>query len=283
MLNQAIGFQVAPATTGMKAKSNYKQFVPSTGNILFANTAIKELDSLVVERQSWENSEHYKKANEGLYSLLAKCLALYKTKFFIASEDDRKAVRQEIATRLIAANVRVQRNSTTLTMMIRYVFGSDRKRAHGYNYVLKAALSYDVTPEQLPKFIIDAGGIEEIKRKMVVSDEARKNKEEREKALLDVKQELELNVINPLGNVAIDLSANKSNYAIFITKPNEDGSSDIVAVLKDAQPNLVETLLKRIAKDNLAQQKEAQALKAETATLGVPSNDVESNKELLAA
>ena len=276
MLNQTVGFQLA-------AKSNYKPFVPSDENILFANAAIKELDGLVAERQSWENSDHYKKANEGLYSLLAKSLNLYQTKFYSASDEDRKAVRQEIAARLIADNVRVQRNSTTLTMIVRYVFGSDRKRAHGYTYVLKAALSYNVTADQLPKFIVDAGGIEEIKRKMVVSEVAIKNKEEREKALAEVKQELELNAINPLANVAIDLSNNKSSYAIFIIKPNETGTSDIVAVLKDAQPNLVETLLKRIAKDNLDQQNEKEALKAETATLGVASNDAESNEELLAA
>jgi len=276
MFNQTVGFQSA-------AKSKYKVFVPSDENILFANAAIKELDGLVAERQSWENSEHYKKANEGLYSLLAKSLNIYQTKFYSASDEDRKAVRQEIAARLIADNVRVQRNSTTLTMIVRYVFGSDRKRAHGYTYVLKAALSYNVTADQLPKFIVDAGGIEEIKRKMVVSEVAIKNKEEREKALAEVKQELELNAINPLANVAIDLSNNKSSYAIFIIKPNETGTSDIVAVLKDAQPNLVETLLKRIAKDNLDQQKEKEALKAETATLGGASNDAESNEELLAA
>jgi nuclear transport factor 2 (NTF2) superfamily protein len=75
----------------------------------------------------------------------------------------------------------VQKNSTTLTMFIRYVFGSDRKRAHGYAYVLKAAISHGIRADGLEKFIFDEGGIEEIKRKMVASEKAIANKEKREK------------------------------------------------------------------------------------------------------
>jgi hypothetical protein len=251
-------------------------FAPSKQNIAFANKAIEKLDFLAKKRQVWESTD-YKKANEGVYGLLAEELDLYQNKFVNASDDDRKTLRQELTARLTADGIRVQNNTTILTMMVRYVFSSDRKRAHGYTYVLKAAISYDIEAKDLPQFIKDAGGIEEIKRKMVVSEKALANKAEREKALLEVKADVEKNANYPLANVSIDLASNKETYAVLVTRANAQGTSDVVAILKNAEEKFVESILKKIAKDKLASQKEDDAIKAETATLGVKANNVLPN------
>ena len=55
-------------------------FQPTTANLVFANTLISQLDGLVSKRKQWETTD-YKKANEGLYSLLASCLEVFKSKF----------------------------------------------------------------------------------------------------------------------------------------------------------------------------------------------------------
>ncbi len=253
-------------------------FTPNSQNVAFAQKAIEKLDYLAKERKVWESTD-YKKANEGLYRLLAECLDLYLNKFVHASNDDKKTLRQEIAARLIADGIRVQSNTTILTMMIRFVFASDRKRAHGYTYVLKAALSYDKNAKDLPQFIKDQGGIEEIKRRMVQSEKAITNKAEREKALLEVKADLEKNANYPLANVSIDLAGNKETFAVLVTRSNAQGTSDVVAILKNAEEKFVESILKKIAKDRLASQKENDSINAETATLGIKGRNVQTKDQ----
>lgn len=267
-------------------------FTPNEQNMAFASKAVEKLDYLAKERKAWESTD-YKKANEGLYRLLAECLDLYLNKFVNASDGDKKTLRQEIAARLIVDGIRVQNNTTILTMMIRFVFSSDRKRAHGYTYVLKAALSYDKTAKELPQFIKEHGGIEEIKRRMIQSEKAIANKAEREKALLEVKADIEKNANYPLAKVSIDLASNKETYAVLVTRVNAQGTSDVVAILKNAEEKFIESILKKIAKDKLASQKEDDAIKAETSTLGVkaknllpnakPANDQKFDVEAVAA
>jgi hypothetical protein len=144
-----------------------KTFTPSATNVAFANDAVATLDALRAKRITWEATD-YKKANEGLYDLLAQCKKLFDEQFVKATDDNRKTLRMDLEAKLKADGLKAQRNTTTLTMFVRYVFGNDRKRAHAYTYVIKAAISYDVAAENLPAYITNEGGIEEIKRKMVV-------------------------------------------------------------------------------------------------------------------
>ncbi len=145
-------------------------FIPSTDNLNFANTTVQLLDGLVARRKQWEGTD-YKKANEGLYSLLAECLSVFTEKFVDANDSSKKTLRDDLSAKLKAGGVKVQRTTPTLTMFVRYVFGSDRKRAQGYAYVLKAEISNDIGASELRNYIVQEGGIEEVKRKMVVKEE----------------------------------------------------------------------------------------------------------------
>jgi hypothetical protein len=49
-------------------------------NMLFASTIVQQLDGLAVRRKEWETTD-YKKANDGLYALLADCLSVYQARF----------------------------------------------------------------------------------------------------------------------------------------------------------------------------------------------------------
>jgi hypothetical protein len=100
-------------------------FQPTIENLAFAGGLVTQLDGLVSKRQQWEVTD-YKKANDGLYSLLASCLDVFSSKFVTADDNDKKVLRTELSARLTAGGVRVQRNTTTLTMFVRFVFGSDR-------------------------------------------------------------------------------------------------------------------------------------------------------------
>ncbi len=253
-------------TVSSKTAKAKQVFVPSDTNIKYAQTIVKHLNDLVVKREKWESTD-YKKANEGLYALLSSCLEMFNIKFVTAGDADRKTLRQELATLLKTDGIKVQTNTPTLTMFVRYVFGSDRKRAHGYAYVLKAAISYEVTAEDLAKFIVEQGGIEEIKRKMVASEEALANKAKREKALEAVNANAEAAELVPLATVGVDLSGNITPFAILITKPNANGEGDVIAVLKNAEAKLITALYKHIAKQNIADEAAQKMLETEMASL----------------
>jgi hypothetical protein len=270
--------------TAAIAVNNKQVFAPSDNNVLFATTVVKYLTKLKEKRVTWEATV-YAKSNDSLYDLLAKCLELFNDRFLTAGDEDRKALRNELGALLKTDGIKVQRNTTTLTMFIRFVFGNDRKRAHNYAYVLKAAISYEITAPKLKGFILENGGIEEIKRKMVVSEEAKANKQKREDEFGLVKAKAELAEISPLATVKYDLVNNSTGFAVLIVKPSTKGNSNVVAVLENAKEDLVDALFKRIAKDSLAKKQEAKTIETETATLksGTASNDIAKTKELLAA
>jgi hypothetical protein len=138
----------------------------TAANAAFANTIVQQLDVLSARRDQWEKTD-YKKANDGLYALLADCLDVFNARFVKGSPDDQIALRRSLMQRLQADGIRVVKTSTTLTMLARFVFNSDRKRAQGYGYVLAAAVSHKVQAADFAAWVFKQGGLEEIKRLMV--------------------------------------------------------------------------------------------------------------------
>ncbi len=252
--------------------------------LAFANATVQTLDALSKRRETWEAAD-FKKANDGLYDLLADCYAVYAEKFVNAGESDQKALRADLKGRLEAVGVKVQVNTTALTMMVRFVFGSDRKRAHGYNYVIKAAITHDVAPSDLSNWIKSSGGIEEIKRKTVLSDEALANREKRQAALDDVKANAETAAINPLGRVQFDEPFTLGTNAVLVVQPNADGSANVVAILPQADDPVIQALYKRIARENLKAQAEEETRTKEAAVNAPVGNRpaVNTDQQKLAA
>jgi len=252
-------------------------FQPTSANVAYANVLISQLDGLVSKRKQWETTD-YKKANEGLYSLLASCLEVFKSKFVDADDSDKKTLRSDLTTRLTAEGVRVQRNTTTLTMFVRFVFGSDRKRAHGYTYVLKAAISYDVTAANLPSWIVEQGGIEEVRKRMIVSEEAQQRKADLATAQAQVKASIEQAVVTPLAK--LPMSGISGEYALLLAKPNPDGMLSIVGAISDINEAFYNACLIKMARSKASANAESKALSKEASDL-LASSSIAANEERL--
>lgn len=231
----------------------------SATNLAFANSIVQQLDVLSVRRKEWEATD-YKKANDGLYALLADCLDVYNARFVKGSLDDQKALRRSLMERLQADNVRVVKTSTTLTMLARFVFNSDRKRAQGYGYVLAAAVSHGIEAAGFSAWVVGEGGIEEIKRKMVKKPEAIAKQQAVKAATVAVNGDLELNALQPLAHVGLNGLTGK--YVVLLAKPNVNGGVDIVGSLSDINEALTNALIQRMAKAQV----EAQAKENELST-----------------
>ena len=262
-----------------------KVFQPTAENLAFAGGLVTQLDGLVAQRKQWEATD-YKKANEGLYSLLASCLDVFNSKFVTAGDDDKKTLRGELKNRLTADGVRVQRNTNTLTMFVRFVFGSDRKRAHGYTYVLKAAISYDVTAASLPSWIVDQGGIEEVRKRMIVSEKALANRTALASAKAQVVANVEQASVTPLAK--FNMSGVSGEYALLLAKPAPDGTVSIVGVISDINEAFYNACLLKMARVKAADNAESLALSKEGTDLlagssSIAANDSVAIKEALAA
>jgi hypothetical protein len=224
----------------------------------FVNSIVQQLDALSKTRENWEATD-YKKANEGLYQLLSECLAVFNTQYVKADKDSQKVLRSELTNRLTEAGVKVLATSSTLTMFVRFVFNSDRNRAHGYAKVLLAAISEGIDAKDLPDFIIEAGGIEEIKRRQVKSQAAIDKKAKIDAAKAEVESEVELAAaMTPL--TTVDLDGLTGSYALLLVKPSLDGTASVVGTLSDLPDTLVQSLFVRMAKVRVQESMNADAV-----------------------
>ena len=240
---------------------------------------VQQLDALSTKRQAWEVTD-FKKANEGLYSLLSECLGVFHSQYVNASEEDRKSLRLSLAELLTVKGVRVMKNTNTLTMFVRFVFGSDRKRAHGYSYVLKAAISHGVEAADLPTWIVDQGGIEEVKRRMVQSEEAIKRNQDIAAAKEAVQTDMEVAEISPLATVQIP--GLKGEYVLMLAKPSADGSATVVATLNEVAQTTVNVLMTKMARVRVKQQAESDQMAKEHSELLVPAGGAAANQSQIA-
>lgn len=242
-----------------------KTFTPSALNTAFATSIVQSLDALSIARDNWEQTA-FKKANEGLYDLLAQCLDVFNSNFIEAKKDDQRALRSELISRLNEKNIKTQKNSTVLGMFVRFVFCSDRKRAHGYSNVLSAAISHGINAAQLPAWITEQGGIEEIKRNAVKSVEAIERKAKRELAKDTAEQLIAEAHVNPLVTVAVDgFVAQPRN--IMLAVGDASGNFNVTYVLTEVSDSLYNALLKQAAKKIVEADEQDNALTTEASKL----------------
>jgi hypothetical protein len=252
-------------------------FTPSAENLAFANTTVQLLDGLVERRKQWEGTD-YKKANEGLYALLAECLSVFNEKFVNAADSDKKTLREDLTAKLKTGGVKVQRTTPTLTMFVRYVFGSDRKRAHGYAYVLKAAISQGVSAQELPDYILQEGGIEEVKRKIVMKEETLAKRAAVEAAKTAVLADIERALALPLAKVT--MAGVTGEYALMLARPMPNGAVDIVGVLSEVKQAMVNAVIAQLAKRKVADDEARASLDKEATDLLAGSLTAANTAEL---
>ena len=104
-----------------------------------------------------------------LSNILAICLDIE-----LSGEADR--VVKEMRSKLKSDfGIKTQANSRTSAIVVRYIVRSNRKTAHVYGRVIEVAMANNISPELLPDFITDRGGIEEIRLSLASAEEKKLN------------------------------------------------------------------------------------------------------------
>ena len=87
-------------------------------------SAVRLIENLVNERQQWQEAV-YKTSNDMLYGLLQRCYGLYST--MCEKNNDGKAAREGFALYLERNKLAFKKGTHTLTMIVRCVFGNERR------------------------------------------------------------------------------------------------------------------------------------------------------------
>lgn len=136
---------------------------------------IQKLDQLSDQRQNFEQND-LRGSNKKLYEILSNIYSIYTE--ISDQKKVSKSTFEEMKKILKERGVKVQKNSPALTVLIRYVFKSDRTRSYNYNRVIQSAIQKQITPENLSDYIEECGGIEECKKQFVKSEKTIKKEHE---------------------------------------------------------------------------------------------------------
>ena len=132
---------------------------------------INQLDELSEVRESFEMST-LRNSNKELYGILAKIYQIFEKMNENKSEfESNFAV---LKSKFKERNIKIQKNTPWLTVLIRYVFNADRVRSYNYNRVISYAKASGIAPDELSQFIEEQGGIESCKKIMVLKDSGKK-------------------------------------------------------------------------------------------------------------
>jgi hypothetical protein len=163
VITQATAAPAASSTIEANADTNVVSN-DTTATPAQAVAAIKDIrtaiEGLMLEREQWQENV-YRTSNDQLYGLLQKCFALYKE----LSGESAEAATQRSALRdyINSKAYKFASGTHTIVKIVKCVFGMDRRRVSAYGIVLRAALAQNVNTLDIPQFIRDSGGVEELR------------------------------------------------------------------------------------------------------------------------
>lgn len=190
-------------------------------------TALEQkLNNLVAEREAWEAGA-YTASNQQLYSLLDQCLTVYN------DAKHSTLLRAKITQMLVDRGCPQNTSTSTLTKIVRLVFGNCGKRAYSYARVLSVAAAEKPENVSLATFITNNGGIEEIRRrsKTGVSPSVLRQQsiDAATKYLLDAQGIIKV-------ETRAEIAPHKeteNNLSLAVVRRNADGTSSIVYGIQD--------------------------------------------------
>ncbi len=202
-------------------------------SLVVTKTLIGQADEIAAAHEHF--TTHYVVGGRmALYSLLGQMLALINA---FESAIDREDLLAKVKYRLRSEfGIKTQKNSSDISVLIRYMTRADRKTTHVYARTIEAAKANGITPEQLPAFIEGAGGMERI-RALASTDHTRADiKDCAENRMALTKEYLSCRSALPLASFEMaesdeDLGSAGAAYAYFIGTRTEDGRYQILSRL----------------------------------------------------
>ena len=208
---------------------------------------LTQLNQLSEIRESFEKNT-LNGSNKELYQILSKIYQIFSDMKTNKSKFDIDFLKYALKD----MNIKFQKNSPLLTILIRYVFNSDRTRSYNYNRVISSAIQANVSPENLPNFIEEQGGIEECKKRFVRTITSLEKEEKINTRIQDVLDNIDnfesLSNIE-LGNTKIKLDDDCKLIITVGRLSSDEKSIELFKVIDSMNKTLENKILKIISKD----------------------------------
>jgi len=164
------------------------------------NQVLSEGD-LLAQQQADFYENYIVKANDVLYGLLAD-LMRYSDQ--VLGSDSKLEILSQMRSVLSKKyQIKVQKNTPELTIIVKYVVRTNRKNAHVYARVLDMAYRQDVMADELEDFIRKNGGIDRIRESNVNLEAVTKRKAKGEYELKFIKALLDEKAATPITEFSI--------------------------------------------------------------------------------
>ena len=215
--------------------------------VVLNDSYINRLDQLSVIRDEFENKT-LRGSNKDLYKILSDVYSL----FIEIDSNKSKYDLLKLKITLKDRGFKIQNNTPLLTLLIRYVFNSDRTRSYNYNRVISSAHQREISPGKLSEFIEEQGGIEECKKKFVRSNKSLEKEEKKNTEINNVLEYIDsfesLSTIN-LGNTKLKIE-NDCKLIITVGRLSSDQKSvELIKILDPINKPLENKVLKLISSD----------------------------------
>lgn len=211
-----------------------------------ANT-IARLNELSAQRETWER-DLFARSNKALYELLTECLKVYVS---IKGTGAEGTVLADMKTVLAQRGIVTKGSSPVLTVIVRYVFNNDRRRAHSYSRVLRIAVLEGVEPARFADWVAEQGGIEEVVRTKALSEGTLKKRATLADYAVQVKQLLLSQLEIPLATVPktglMGNAVDTSEYTLLIGKTQANGETKVLSIVPNATESMINAAVQRIA------------------------------------
>lgn len=213
-----------------------------------AQAVIKKANGLAEASKKYE-TETLARSNKELYSILGQVYDL-----FMEAYKDIPTLKQtvnEMKEVLGKRNVKVQSNSPALTVFVRYVFNSDRKRAYNYTRTLMAAMKDKSEKQGLADFIESKGGVEECKKNFAKKPETVAKEEALKEAVSQVVATLEsMKAVETvtLPNSSVYLN-DGCEYAFVIARVGANNKLELLRTIPKTTKAMESSAIKELAKE----------------------------------
>lgn len=191
---------------------------------------VMTLDRLITEREDWE-ANAYRVSNQQLYAILANCYALDMA--ITSATDGKNKLRSDVNDYAARMGFKFKNDTPLITRIVRCVFGNvHRSRISTYSLVLREAKRAQVSALEIPAFIEQAGGIQEIRLSKSENYVAPKAKAE------IVKQAIEaacIGTVQPADLSAPAEATNEGGMCVLIATQLADGGFQLHAVVRSKE------------------------------------------------